>query len=63
MNNAFPMVCNAMKSLGPLYDYKIIYSPPIGKGRTLEISYCQNNTVARNKKVLGGSINETRKVN
>lgn len=39
MENAMPTVCNAMKTLGNLYPYEIVYSPPKGYGSTLSHKY------------------------
>ena len=36
---ARPTVCSAMRTLGPGYEYKVIYSPPKGNGTTLEHLY------------------------
>ena len=39
MHEARPVVCSAMRSLGPEYKYKVVYSPPKGNGSTLEHVY------------------------
>jgi len=42
--NRYPIVCNAMKSLG-LYRMEIIQSPPKGRGARLRIRYHVNQPV------------------